>query len=102
MRLGYFTMPIHPPERDYAATLAEDREAILLADRLGVAEAYVGEHVTDSAETITDSVVFLASLVHDTERITLGTGTVNLTNSHPRRSRPRWRCSTRSWRAASS
>ena len=83
MRLGYFTMPIHPPERDYAATLAEDREAILLADRLGFAEAYVGEHVTDSAETITDSVVFLASLVHDTERIVLGTGTVNLTNSHP-------------------
>ena len=48
MRLGYFTMLIHPPEREYAATLAEDREAILLADRLGFAEAYVGEHVTDA------------------------------------------------------
>ena len=83
MRLGYFTMPVHPPGRDYAETLAEDREAILLADRLGFAEAYVGEHATDAAETITDCVVFLASLVHDTERITLGTGTVNLPNSHP-------------------
>src|SRR3954454_18243902 len=83
MRLGYFTMPIHPPQRDYAATLKEDREAILLADRLGFVEAYVGEHVTDAAETITDCVVFLASLAHDTEQIKLCTGTVNLTNSHP-------------------
>ena len=51
--------------------------------RLGFAEAYVGEHVTDAAETITDCVVFLASLVDATERITLGTGTVNLSNAHP-------------------
>ncbi len=83
MNVGYFTMPVHPPARDYGETLAEDREAILLADRLGFVEAYVGEHVTDAAETITDCVVFLASLVHDTERIKLCTGTVNLTNSHP-------------------
>jgi alkanesulfonate monooxygenase SsuD/methylene tetrahydromethanopterin reductase-like flavin-dependent oxidoreductase (luciferase family) len=83
MRLGYFTMPIHPLRRNYVETLREDREAILLCDRLGYAEAYVGEHLTDSAETITDCCVFLASLVHDTEQITLGTGTVNLTNSHP-------------------
>ena len=34
MRLGYFTMPLHPPGRDYTATLKEDREAIILADRL--------------------------------------------------------------------
>ena len=83
MRLGYFTMPIHPPEREYVETLTEDREAILLADRLGFTEAFVGEHVTDAAETVTDSVVFLASLVHETEPIKLGTGTVNLPNSHP-------------------
>jgi alkanesulfonate monooxygenase SsuD/methylene tetrahydromethanopterin reductase-like flavin-dependent oxidoreductase (luciferase family) len=83
VRLGFFTMPIHPPQRDYVETLREDREAILLADRLGFAEAYVGEHLTDAAETITDCCVFLASLVHDTQQITLGTGTVNLTNSHP-------------------
>ena len=83
MRLGYFTMPVHPPDREYVATLQEDREAILLADSLGFAEAYVGEHVTDTAETITDCVVFLASLAHDTSQIKLCTGTINLTNSHP-------------------
>jgi alkanesulfonate monooxygenase SsuD/methylene tetrahydromethanopterin reductase-like flavin-dependent oxidoreductase (luciferase family) len=83
MELGYFTMPIHPPGRNYVETLEEDREAVLMADRLGYVEAYIGEHVTDAAETITDCCVFLASLAHDTERIKLCTGTVNLTNSHP-------------------
>jgi alkanesulfonate monooxygenase SsuD/methylene tetrahydromethanopterin reductase-like flavin-dependent oxidoreductase (luciferase family) len=83
MKLGYFTMPLHPPERDYAQTLREDREAIILADRLGYTEAYVGEHVTDAAETVTDCVAFLCSLVSDTQNIRLGTGTVNLPNSHP-------------------
>jgi len=33
MRLGYFTMPLHPPGREWRRTLAEDREAILLAER---------------------------------------------------------------------
>ena len=83
MNLGYFTMPLHPPGRDYVETLTEDREAILLADRLGFTEAFVGEHVTDIAESVTDSCVFLASLAHLTEQITLGTGTVNLPNGHP-------------------
>jgi alkanesulfonate monooxygenase SsuD/methylene tetrahydromethanopterin reductase-like flavin-dependent oxidoreductase (luciferase family) len=83
MKLGYFTMPLHPPGRPWAATLREDREAILMCDRLGYTEAYVGEHATDAAETITSCVAFLASLVHDTKRIKLGTGTLNLSNSHP-------------------
>ena len=83
MNLGYFTMPLHPPSRNYLETLKEDRAAILLADQLGFSEAYVGEHVTDIAESITDCCVFLASLVHDTKTIKLGTGTVNLANNHP-------------------
>jgi alkanesulfonate monooxygenase SsuD/methylene tetrahydromethanopterin reductase-like flavin-dependent oxidoreductase (luciferase family) len=76
-------MPLHPPARSYAETLREDRDAILLLDELGFAEAFVGEHVTDLAESITDSAVFLASVAHLTKRITLGTGTVNLPNGHP-------------------
>jgi alkanesulfonate monooxygenase SsuD/methylene tetrahydromethanopterin reductase-like flavin-dependent oxidoreductase (luciferase family) len=83
MDLGYFTMPLHPPGRDYLQTLREDREAIVLADKLGFTEAFVGEHVTDRAEPVTDSCVFLASLAPVTERIALGTGTVNLPNGHP-------------------
>ena len=35
MKLGMFMMPLHPPSRRPWETLAEDREAILLAERLG-------------------------------------------------------------------
>jgi alkanesulfonate monooxygenase SsuD/methylene tetrahydromethanopterin reductase-like flavin-dependent oxidoreductase (luciferase family) len=83
MRLGYFTMPLHPPARSYTEVLKEDRESIVLADRLGYAEAFVGEHVTDTAEPVTSCLTFIASLVDATQNIVLGSGTVNLPNNHP-------------------
>jgi alkanesulfonate monooxygenase SsuD/methylene tetrahydromethanopterin reductase-like flavin-dependent oxidoreductase (luciferase family) len=76
-------MPLHPPRRQPYETYAEDREAILLADRLGYVEALVGEHVTDLAENVTSCMMFLASLAHETKHIVLGTGTINMPNSHP-------------------
>jgi alkanesulfonate monooxygenase SsuD/methylene tetrahydromethanopterin reductase-like flavin-dependent oxidoreductase (luciferase family) len=83
MKLGTFMMPLHPPGRNATETLAEDREAILLADRLGYCEAFVGEHVTDLAENVTSCLMFLASLAHETKQIVLGSGTINMPNSHP-------------------
>ncbi len=85
MRLSFFTMPIHPVGKPVHQSLAEDREAFLLADDLGYTEAYCGEHTSDTAEIITSTVAFLASLAYQTKRIKLGTGTVNLPNSHPAR-----------------
>jgi alkanesulfonate monooxygenase SsuD/methylene tetrahydromethanopterin reductase-like flavin-dependent oxidoreductase (luciferase family) len=76
-------MPLHPPGRSPSDTLPEDREAVLLADRLGFVEAFVGEHITDLAENVTSCLMFLASLAHETKNIVLGTGTVNMPNSHP-------------------
>lgn len=83
MRYSTFMMPLHPPGRDISQTLREDQEAVLLADRLGFSEAFVGEHVTDAAETVTSSMMFLASLASQTKQIKLGTGTINMPNSHP-------------------
>ena len=83
MKLGTFMMPLHPPGRKAWETLIEDREAILLADKLGFCEAYVGEHVTDLAENVSSCLMFLASLAHDTRQIILGSGTINMPNSHP-------------------
>ena len=83
MKIGTFMMPLHPPGRVATDTLAEDREAILLADRLGYCEAFVGEHVTDLSENVTSCLMFLASLAHDTKQIVLGTGTINMPNGHP-------------------
>ncbi len=83
MRLGYFTMPIHPLHRNYTETLREDREAIILADQLGFHDAFVGEHLTDKAESVTNSMMFLATLIHSTKTILLGSGTSNLSHMHP-------------------
>ena len=83
MRLGYFTMPLHPLHRNPTETLQEDREAIILADKLGFYDAFVGEHLTDQAENVTNSLLFLATLIPVTSRIKLASGTSNLSHSHP-------------------
>ncbi|MEK7946823.1 LLM class flavin-dependent oxidoreductase [Pigmentiphaga sp. YJ18] len=83
MRLGYFTMPLHPLHRNPTETLQEDREAIILADRLGFHDAFVGEHLTDQAENVTNSLLFLATLIPVTTQIKLASGTSNLSHSHP-------------------
>jgi alkanesulfonate monooxygenase SsuD/methylene tetrahydromethanopterin reductase-like flavin-dependent oxidoreductase (luciferase family) len=85
MKLAFFTMPIHPLGKDWRQSLREDREAFLLADELGFVEGYCGEHSTDQAENITSCAMFIASLASATKNIKLGTGTVNMPNSHPAR-----------------
>jgi alkanesulfonate monooxygenase SsuD/methylene tetrahydromethanopterin reductase-like flavin-dependent oxidoreductase (luciferase family) len=83
MRLGYFAMPVHPLHRDWGETLREDREAVILADELGFHDAFIGEHLTDRAEAITNSLQFQATLIHATKTIKLGSGTSNLSQMHP-------------------
>lgn len=83
MKLGFFTMPIHRQDKDWRQCLREDQEAFVLADELGFTEGYVGEHVTDLAENITSCALFVATLIDKTRTIRLGTGTVNLPNTHP-------------------
>lgn len=83
MKLGFFTMPMHPIGKDWQLSLKEDREAFILADQLGFVEGYVGEHGTDPEENITSSALFLATLVDATKNIKLGTGTLNMPNHHP-------------------
>ena len=83
MKLGFFIQPVHPPSRRYADVLREDREAVVLADRLGYNEAFIGEHLMDSAETITSCLAFIASLADACPSITFGTGVLPLANYHP-------------------
>jgi alkanesulfonate monooxygenase SsuD/methylene tetrahydromethanopterin reductase-like flavin-dependent oxidoreductase (luciferase family) len=83
MRLGYFTMPMHPQHRSATDTLHEDRESIILADKLGFHDAFVGEHLTEKTENIVSSLLFLATLISDTKTIKLATGTSNLSQWHP-------------------
>ena len=83
MRLGMFMMPVHPLNRNPTETLKEDREAVILADQLGYHDVFIGEHLTDQAENITNSLLFLATLIHSTKSIKLASGTCNLSQIHP-------------------
>src|SRR5688500_6519272 len=83
MKLGMFMMPVRPLHRNHTETLREDREAVILADKLDYHDVFIGEHLTDQAENITNSLLFLATLIHSTERIRLATGTANLSQMHP-------------------
>jgi len=76
-------MPVHPMDRNWTETLKEDREAIILADRLGFYDAFMGEHLTDRCENVTNSMLFHATLISDTTQIKLATGTTNLSHIHP-------------------
>jgi alkanesulfonate monooxygenase SsuD/methylene tetrahydromethanopterin reductase-like flavin-dependent oxidoreductase (luciferase family) len=76
-------MPMHPLGRAWADTLREDQEAVVLADSLGFHDAFIGEHLTDQYENITNSLLFLATLISQTKQIRLGTGTTNLSHQHP-------------------
>src|SRR5262245_52874985 len=76
LKLGFFIQPVHPPSRPYADVLREDREAVMLADRLGYREAFIGEHLIDSAETITSSLAFIANMADACPSITFGTGVI--------------------------
>lgn len=83
MKLGYFAMPLHPLGRSWAETLEEDRQAVILADQLGFHDAFIGEHLTDAHENVTNSLLFQATLIAETSQIKLGTGTTNLSHMHP-------------------
>ncbi len=83
MRLGVFSMPLHRPEKPYAQALAEDREMVLLADKLGYGEVWIGEHFTSKVEQIPSAMLFFATLINETKQIRFGTGVVNLPHHHP-------------------
>ncbi len=83
MDLGLFMMPLHRPEKAWSQALAEDREAVLIAEGLGYTEVWIGEHFSSKAEQIPSPMMFLATLIDVTESIRLGTGVVNLPHHHP-------------------
>jgi len=83
MKLGMFMMPLHHPDKPWGKALAEDREAVVHADRLGFSEVWVGEHFSSKPEQIPSPMMFLASLVDAAKNIRFGTGVINLPHHNP-------------------
>jgi alkanesulfonate monooxygenase SsuD/methylene tetrahydromethanopterin reductase-like flavin-dependent oxidoreductase (luciferase family) len=75
---------------------------VILADKLGFHDAFIGEHLSDACERVTNSMMFLASVASETKNIRLGTGTSNLSQMHPTLIAAQGPCSTVYRMAASS
>ena len=67
MELGLFFMPVHRPEKPWQVALEEDRQAALLADRTGYSEVWMGEHFSTKVEQVPSPLMFLATLIHETQ-----------------------------------
>jgi alkanesulfonate monooxygenase SsuD/methylene tetrahydromethanopterin reductase-like flavin-dependent oxidoreductase (luciferase family) len=83
MRFGLFMMPLHPPHRALADGYQRDVEQIVLADRLGFREAWVGEHLTERWENAPAPDLLLAQALALTKDIRLGTGVTLLALHNP-------------------
>jgi len=83
VKLGVFAMPVHPPEKSFRAVLDENTEKVVLADQLGYQEFYMGEHHTTQLEKVSNPLIFFASIADKTKNIRLGSGVLNLPQTHP-------------------
>ena len=83
MRFGAFLAPFHDPRENPTLALERDLDLIVLMDRLGLGEVWVGEHHSTGWEYIASPEIFLAVAAERTRHIRLGTGAVSLTYHHP-------------------
>jgi alkanesulfonate monooxygenase SsuD/methylene tetrahydromethanopterin reductase-like flavin-dependent oxidoreductase (luciferase family) len=83
MNFGLFMMPLHPPDRAFADAYDRDLDQIVLADRLGFREAWVGEHLTERWENAPAPDLLIAKALALTKNIKLGTGVTLLALHNP-------------------
>ena len=83
MNFGLFMMPLHPPRRSFADSYDRDIELIVQADCLGVHEAWIGEHITETWENAPVPELLIAQALALTDKIILATGVTMLPLHHP-------------------
>jgi alkanesulfonate monooxygenase SsuD/methylene tetrahydromethanopterin reductase-like flavin-dependent oxidoreductase (luciferase family) len=81
MQFGLFMMPLHPSYRPVADCYDRDIDQLVLADELGIAEAWLGEHFTEKWENAPAPDLLIAKALGLTEQIRFGTG-VTLLGMH--------------------
>ena len=83
MDFGLFMMPLHPPYRSFADCYDRDVEQLVLADRLGFKEAWLGEHFTERWENAPAPDLLMASVLGRTGQMKIGTGVTLLALHNP-------------------
>ena len=83
LRFGVFLAPFHALNENPTLLFERDLELMVLLDRLGYDEAWIGEHHSGGFETIAAPEIFIAAAARETRRIRLGTGVKSLPYTHP-------------------
>ena len=83
LRFGVFLAPFHALNENPTLMFERDLELIMLLDRLGFDEAWIGEHHSGGFETIAAPEMFIAAAARETRHIRLGTGVRALPYTHP-------------------
>lgn len=83
LRFGAFLAPFHALNENPTLMFDRDLELIMLLDRLGYDEAWIGEHHSGGFETIAAPEIFIAAAARETRHIRLGTGVRSLPYTHP-------------------
>lgn len=69
MRFGLFTMPEHPPRENWTLSFDRDIDEIVLAEKLGFDEYWIGEHRTGGFENVPAPELMIAKASALTGRI---------------------------------
>src|SRR5215472_665543 len=83
LRAGVFLPPFHPNDEDPLLCIERDFELMQWLDRLGYAEAWIGEHHSGGYELYGQPELFIATAAERTQHIRLGTGVISLPYHHP-------------------
>jgi limonene 1,2-monooxygenase len=83
LRAGMFLPPFHPNDEDPLLCMERDFELMQVLDRLGYAEAWIGEHHSGGYEIYGQPELFIATAAERTKHIRLGTGVISLPYHHP-------------------
>lgn len=83
MRFGVFLGPYHKLGLNPTLAIQRDIELIEHLDRLGYAEAWIGEHHSSGVELIASPELIIAAAAERTKHIKLGTGVNTLSYHHP-------------------
>ena len=83
MKFSLFMMPCHHPKENPALSFQRDIDLILLADKLGFDEAFIGEHHSGGWETMPAPEMALSMAAVKAQRIRLGTSVFSAPFHHP-------------------
>jgi limonene 1,2-monooxygenase len=82
-RFGIFLAPFHAYGQNPTLALENDLDLMVLLDRLGFDEAWIGEHHSGGWELVSAPDVFIAAAAQRTRRLRFGTGVTSLPYHHP-------------------